>query len=91
MVPRHIKALGLRYMVMVQGRSLVPPLENTPQHSRQKCMPLDRGYRNRKICVLSNRKAAIKSLTNYQINSKLAWDCHYYLMRLDKHNRVQLT
>jgi hypothetical protein len=62
-------------MVMVQARSLVPLLENT-HHSRQKYMPVDRGYGNRQICVLSDRKVAIKSITNYQISSKLAWDCH---------------
>jgi hypothetical protein len=63
-------------MVIVQGRSLASPFENTLQHSRQKCMPLDRGYRNRRFCVLSNRKTAIEALENYQINLKLPWDCH---------------
>jgi hypothetical protein len=30
---------GLGHMVMAQGRSLASALGDTPQHSRQKCMP----------------------------------------------------
>jgi hypothetical protein len=51
---------------------------------------LDRNYRNRNIYILSNSQAAIKVLDNYQINSKLVWDCHQSLMQVAKHNGVQL-
>jgi hypothetical protein len=96
MVPRQRKALGLGCMFMVQGGSLASALGNTPQYSRQKsctikaCVTgnLDRGYRN--IYILSESKAAIKALDNYQINSKLLWDCHQPLVKLAKHNRVQI-
>jgi hypothetical protein len=51
---------------------------------------LDRYYRKRSICILSNSQAAIKALENYQINPELVWDCHQPLMKLAKHHRVQL-
>jgi ribonuclease HI len=51
---------------------------------------LDRNYKNRNICILSDSQAAIKALGKYQITSKLAWDCHQSLIQLAKHNRVQL-
>jgi hypothetical protein len=49
---------------------------------------LDRKYRN--IYILSDSQAAIKALDNYQIISKLVWDCHQSLLQLAKYNRVQL-
>jgi ribonuclease HI len=51
---------------------------------------LDKNYRNRNICILSDSQATIKALHNHQITSKLVWDCHQSLTRLAKHNRVQL-
>jgi hypothetical protein len=38
--PRPIRVLGLGCMVMAIGRSLASAVANTPQYSRQKCMPL---------------------------------------------------
>jgi len=35
-------------------------------------------------------KVAIKVLSNFQINSKLGRECHQSLVKLLKHNRVQL-
>jgi hypothetical protein len=49
---------------------------------------LDRDNRN--IYVLLGSQAAIKALDNYQINSKLVWDCHQSPVKLVKRNRVQL-
>jgi hypothetical protein len=36
----------------------------------------EEGYKGRNIYILSNGQAAIKALVNFQINSKLVWDCH---------------
>jgi ribonuclease HI len=49
---------------------------------------LDTDYKN--ICILSDSQATIKGLENYQINSKLVYDCHQSLVKLAKHTRVQL-
>jgi ribonuclease HI len=35
-------------------------------------------------------KVAIKVLNNFQINSKLVWECHQSLVKLSEHDRVQL-
>jgi hypothetical protein len=35
--------------------------------------------------------ATIKVLNNFQINSKLLWDCHQSALKLAQHNRVQLV
>jgi ribonuclease HI len=51
---------------------------------------IEKGYKGRNIYILSDSQAAIKALNNFQINSKLVWDCHQSLMRLAGHNRVQL-
>jgi ribonuclease HI len=51
---------------------------------------IDKGYKGNIIYILSDSQAAIKALNNFQINSKLVWDCHQSLMRLAEHNRVQL-
>ena len=51
---------------------------------------IEKGYKGRNIYILSDSQAAIKALNNFQINSKLFWDCHQSLMRLAEHNRVQL-
>jgi hypothetical protein len=50
----------------------------------------DRDYKNRKIYILSASQAAIKALCNYQINKKLAWDCHQSLAKPAENNRAQL-
>jgi ribonuclease HI len=34
---------------------------------------------------------AIKALNNFQINSKLAWDCYQSWVKLAEHNRIQLV
>jgi hypothetical protein len=34
------------------------------------------------------RQAAIKAIYNYQINTKLAWDCHQSLAKPYENNRV---
>jgi hypothetical protein len=36
-------------------------------------------------------QAAVKALDNFQINSKLVWDCHQFLVKLAEHNRLQLV
>jgi predicted transcriptional regulator len=51
---------------------------------------LDRDYKNRNIYILSDTQAAIKTLDNYQIKSKLVWDCYQSLVERAKHKRVQL-
>jgi ribonuclease HI len=51
---------------------------------------LNRKYRKRNICILSDSQDAIKASSNYQITSKLALDCHQLLTQLAEHNRVQL-
>jgi hypothetical protein len=51
----------------------------------------EKGYKGRNIFILSDSQAAIKALNNFQINSKLVWDCYQFLMRLAEHNRVQLV
>ena len=50
----------------------------------------EKGYKGRNIYILSDSQAAIKALNNFQINSKLVWDCDQSLVRLAEHNRVQL-
>jgi hypothetical protein len=47
---------------------------------------IEKGYKGRKIYILSDSQAAIKALNNFQINSKLVWDYHQSLMRLAEHN-----
>jgi hypothetical protein len=49
----------------------------------------DKGYKGRNIYVLSDGQAAIKVLHNFQISSKLVWDCHESVVRLAERNRVQ--
>lgn len=47
-------------------------------------------YKGRNIYALSNNQVAIKALNNFQVNSKLVWDCHNSLVKLAEHKRVQL-
>lgn len=71
---------------------------NTPQHSSQTFMPskhpqhnIHRHYNYRNICIQCDSHTAIKAPDNYQINSKLVWGCHQFLMKMADHNRFQLT
>jgi ribonuclease HI len=50
----------------------------------------EKGYKGMNIYLLSDSQAAIKAPNNFQINSKLVWDCHQSLVTLAEHNRVQL-
>jgi len=52
---------------------------------------IEKGHKDRNIYILFNIQAAIKVLNNFQINSKLVWDCHQSLLELSEHNRVQLV
>jgi hypothetical protein len=51
---------------------------------------LDRNYKNRNICILSDSQAAIKALDKHHITSKLVWNCHQSLTQLAEHIRVQV-
>jgi len=51
---------------------------------------MEKGYKGRYIYILSDSQAAIKALNNFQINSKLVWDCCQSLVKLAEYNRVQL-
>jgi hypothetical protein len=48
---------------------------------------IDRKYKNRNICILSDNQAAFKAPGKHQITSKLAWDCHQSFIQLAKHNK----
>jgi ribonuclease HI len=52
---------------------------------------IEKGLKDRNIYILLNIQAAIKVLNNFQINSKLLWDCHQSLSKLAEHNTVQLV
>jgi hypothetical protein len=71
-------------MVFVQRRSLASVLGKTSQYSKQKHIP------SRHAQYDKDYKTAIKALHNYQINSKLAWDCHEFLVKCAEHKRIQL-
>lgn len=43
---------------------------------------LDWNYRNRNIYILSGSQVSIKALDNYQMNSKLIWNCHQSVEQL---------
>ena len=45
---------------------------------------------SKNICILSETKTAIKAHDNFQINSKLAWDCHQSMVKLVEHNMILL-
>ena len=40
---------------------------------------------------ISKSQVAIKALESFWINSKLVWDCHYFLVKLAENNRIQLV
>jgi len=52
---------------------------------------IEKRYKDRNIYILLDNQAAIKTLNNFHINSKLVWDCHQSLIKLVEHNRVQLV
>jgi hypothetical protein len=87
-----IKAIAAGCKVMAQGGSLATALGNIPQSFRQKWASsvdnLDTKYRN--IYIASNSKEAIKTLDNFQMNSKLYLYFHQSLAKLAEPNRVQL-
>jgi ribonuclease HI len=51
----------------------------------------EKGYTGRNIYILSSSQAAVKALEEFQINSKLVWDCHQSLVKLTQHKRIQLV
>jgi len=50
-----------------------------------------KGYKSRNIYILSNSQAAIKSLDNFLINSKLVWDSHPSQLKQAEQDRIQLV
>jgi hypothetical protein len=40
---------------------------------------------------MSKSQVAIKALEGFQINSKLVWDCHNFLVKLAENNRIELV
>jgi hypothetical protein len=51
----------------------------------------ENGYTGTNIYILSESQAAIKTPDSFQINSKLVWDCHQFLVKLAKHNLTSRT
>jgi hypothetical protein len=51
---------------------------------------LDRNYKNRNICILSDSQAAIKALDKHRITSKLVWDWHQSLTQLARNNKSSI-
>jgi hypothetical protein len=51
---------------------------------------IEKGYRGRKVYILCDSQASIKTLNNFQISSKLVWTCDQSQVRLAEHNRFQL-
>jgi hypothetical protein len=41
----------------------------------------EKAYKGRNIYIFSNSQAAIKAFDNFQINSKLVWDCHLFQLK----------
>jgi hypothetical protein len=52
---------------------------------------IQKDYEDRNVYILLNIQAAIKVLNNFQINSKLLWDCRQSLLKLAEYNRVHLV
>lgn len=51
---------------------------------------LEKGYRNKKVTLLSDSQAAIKALNSSEFVSKLAWDCLNKLLNLAQENEVTI-
>jgi hypothetical protein len=62
-------------------------IHNRMQNIKKECTVenIDRHYKNINIYILSDSQLAIKA-ENYQISSKLIWDCHQSLVKLIEHN-----
>jgi hypothetical protein len=91
-----IKTTSIAVTEVARERGIASASGITQRYSRRKyvikaCIMenIEKGYEGRNIYILSVSQAAIKALNNFQINSKLIWDCHQSLMRLAEHNRVQ--
>lgn len=52
---------------------------------------IDRGYETSNIYIQSGSQATIKAIDNFQINSKLVWDCNHFLMKLIEQITVHLV
>jgi hypothetical protein len=65
---KTIKALNLGCIALKQGGNLVLSLGNTQHYSSEN---LDRNYKNRDICILSDNQAAVKAIGKHQITSEL--------------------
>jgi len=96
--PRQMKALMLGCTDGAQKMGTVSFLGFRPQYSRQiyaidahKIENIEKGYKDRNIYILSDSQAAIKALNNFQINSRLVWDCHQSLVKLTECKRDQLV
>ena len=44
---------------------------------------IKKDFTGRNTCILVDSQAAIKALDSLQINSKLVWDCHQSLVKLE--------
>jgi len=42
----------------------------------------EKGYKGRSIFILTDSQVATKVLNNFQINSKLVWDCSKSLVKM---------
>jgi hypothetical protein len=94
--PRPMKALmlGCTNGAQVDFSSTLP---FAPLYSRWKYMPLGmhneeykKGlHRLEDLYILTDTQAEIKVPNNFQINSKLVWDCYQSLVKLE-HKRIQM-
>ncbi|XP_069964561.1 uncharacterized protein [Bactrocera oleae] len=51
---------------------------------------LQRNYRNKSICILSDSQAALKAISTFEVKSLLVQECIEPLNSLSSHNRVHL-
>ena len=51
---------------------------------------VEKGYKNRTICIVSGSKAAIKSLSSNYFTRKGVWCCYNTLEKLAEENQVKL-
>jgi hypothetical protein len=77
----------------LEKRDIALVLVSTPQYSRQRYLPIrhimediEKGYKVRNIFILTDSQAATKLLNNYQIYSKLVWDCYQFLVKMAERN-----
>jgi len=52
--------------------------DSVVRHAIKACVMenIEKGCVDRSICILSDSQAAIKAIDNFQMNSKLVWECH---------------